>query len=232
MMESDISIIVLSLQIALIATAVTVPVAMLVALLLSRKNFRGRFVLDVFVSLPLALPPVVIGYVLLWIVGTNSWLGQLEKLLFGSTIAFTWIAAALAAGVVSLPLIVRSFTVALDGVDPRLEAAARGLGAGPLRVFFAVTLPLAYRGVIAGSLLGFVRALSEFGATIVVAGNIPGQTQTVPSAIFTRISSGDMDAAWRLAFVSIALAVVTLGVHNWLLRRALGRMSSNSGIRQ
>ena len=219
-MSSDASIIALSLQIALVATAVTLPVGMLIAWLLVRKQFRGKFALDVFVSLPLALPPVVVGYVLLWLVGTSSWFGRLGDSVFGSTLAFTWIAAALAAAVVSLPLVVRSFTAALAGVDPRLEVAARGLGSGPFRTFFTITLPLAYRGVIAGALLGFVRALSEFGATIVVAGNIPGRTQTIPSAIFTRISAGDSDAAWRLAIVSILLGVMALAIHNWLLKRS------------
>ena len=157
---------------------------------------------------------------LLWLVGTNSWFGRLGESVFGSTLAFTWIAAALAAAVVSLPLVVRSFTAALAGVDPRLEVAARGLSSGPFRTFFTITLPLAYRGVIAGALLGFVRALSEFGATIVVAGNIPGRTQTIPSAIFTRISAGDSDAAWRLAIVSILLGVMALAIHNWLLKRS------------
>ncbi len=217
-MSSDASIIVLSFQIALVATGVTLPVGMLIAWLLARKQFHGKFALDVFVSLPLALPPVVVGYALLWLVGTHSWFGSLGESVFGSTLAFTWIAAALAAAVVSLPLVVRSFTAALAGVDPRLEVAARGLGSGPFRTFFTITLPLAYRGVIAGALLGFVRALSEFGATIVVAGNIPGRTQTIPAAIFTRISAGDSDAAWRLAIVSILLGVMALAIHNWLLK--------------
>ncbi|MDA0596446.1 MAG: molybdate ABC transporter permease subunit [Chloroflexi bacterium] len=231
-MNSDISIVALSLQIALVATAVTLPVGMFVAWLLVRKQFRGKFVLDVFVSLPLALPPVVVGYALLWIVGTNGWIGQLSESLFGSTLAFTWIAAALAAAIVSLPLVVRSFAAALAGVDPRLEVAARGLGAGSIRTFLTVTLPLAYRGVIAGVLLGFVRSLSEFGATIIVAGNIPGRTQTLPSAIFTRISAGNTDDAWRLALVSVVLGVIALAVHNWLLKRtANGISSSNGGFR-
>lgn len=231
-MNSDISIVALSLQIALVATAVTLPVGMFVAWLLVRKQFRGKFVLDVFVSLPLALPPVVVGYVLLWLVGTNGWIGQLSESLFGSTLAFTWIAAALAAAIVSLPLVVRSFAAALAGVDPRLEVAARGLGAGSIRTFLTVTLPLAYRGVIAGVLLGFVRSLSEFGATIIVAGNIPGRTQTLPSAIFTRISAGNTDDAWRLALVSVVLGVIALAVHNWLLKRtANGISSSNGGFR-
>jgi molybdate transport system permease protein len=229
--SSDLSIVALSLQIALIATAVTLPIGMFVAWLLVRKQFRGKFALDVIVSLPLALPPVVIGYVLLWVVGTNGWIGQLSESWFGSTLAFTWIAAALAAAIVSLPLVVRSFTAALAGVDPRLETAARGLGAGSVRTFMTITLPLAYRGVIAGVLLGFVRALSEFGATIIVAGNIPGRTQTVPSAIFTRISSGDTDAAWRLALVSVVLGVVALAVHNWLLKRGSANGASNSNGR-
>ena len=227
-MNSDISIVALSLQIALVATAVTLPVGMFFAWLLVRKQFRGKFALDVLVSLPLALPPVVIGYALLWVVGTNGWIGQLSESWFGSTLAFTWIAAALAAAIVSLPLVVRSFAAALAGVDPRLEVAARGLGAGPVRTFLTITLPLAYRGVIAGALLGFVRALSEFGATIVVAGNIPGRTQTIPSAIFTRIAAGDTDAAWRLALVSVVLGVVALAVHNWLLKRGSTNGTSRS----
>ena len=228
-MNSDISIVALSLQIALVATVVTLPLGMILAWLLVRKQFKGKFVLDVVVSLPLALPPVVIGYALLWVVGANGWIGQLSESLFGSTLAFTWIAAALAAAIVSLPLVVRSFAAALSGVDPRLEIAARGLGAGPVRTFFTVTLPLAYRGVIAGGLLGFVRALSEFGATIVVAGNIPGRTQTVPSAIFTRISAGDTDAAWRLALVSVVLGVAALAVHNWLLKRSANGIETTNG---
>jgi molybdate transport system permease protein len=230
-MNSDISIVALSLQIALVATAVTLPLGMFVAWLLVRKQFRGKFALDVIVSLPLALPPVVIGYTLLWVVGTNGWIGQVSESWFGSTLAFTWIAAALAAAIVSLPLVVRSFTAALAGVDPRLEIAARGLGAGRMRTFVTITLPLAYRGVIAGVLLGFVRALSEFGATIIVAGNIPGRTQTVPSAIFTRISSGDTEAAWRLALVSVVLGVVALAVHNWLLKRGSANGAANSNGR-
>ena len=218
-MTLDIPIVAFSLQVAFVATGVTLPIGLITAWLLVRKNFRGKFALDVLVSLPLALPPVVVGYVLLWIVGTHGWVGQLSHWLFGSTLAFTWFAAVLASSVVSFPLVVRSFTVALAGVDPRLEVAAKGLGAGSLRTFLTVTLPLAQRGVIAGVLLGFVRALSEFGATIIVAGNIPGRTQTVPTAIFTRISAGDTNSAWRLAIVSLVLGIIALGVHNWLLNR-------------
>ena len=227
-MTLDIPIVVFSLQVAFVATGVTLPIGLITAWLLVRKDFRGKFALDVLVSLPLALPPVVVGYVLLWIVGTHGWVGQLSHWLFGSTLAFTWFAAVLASSVVSFPLVVRSFTVALAGVDPRLEVAAKGLGAGSLRTFLTVTLPLAQRGVIAGVLLGFVRALSEFGATIIVAGNIPGRTQTVPTAIFTRIASGDTNSAWRLAIVSLVLGVIALGVHNWLLNRPRSSIGSGS----
>ena len=227
-MTLDIPIVAFSLQVAFVATGVTLPIGLITAWLLVRKDFRGKFALDVLVSLPLALPPVVVGYVLLWIVGTHGWVGQLSHWLFGSTLAFTWFAAVLASSVVSFPLVVRSFTVALAGVDPRLEVAAKGLGAGSLRTFLTVTLPLAQRGVIAGVLLGFVRALSEFGATIIVAGNIPGRTQTVPTAIFTRISSGDTNSAWRLAIVSLVLGVIALGVHNWLLNRPRSPIGSGS----
>jgi molybdate transport system permease protein len=117
-------------------------------------------------------------------------------------------------------LVVRTFAAAFASIDPKLETAARGLGSGPVRTFLTITLPLAYRGVIAGVLLGFVRAFSEFGATIVVAGNIPGRTQTVPSAIFTRISSGETESAWRLALVSVVIGIIALGIHNWLLKQA------------
>ena len=227
-MTLDIPIVAFSLQVAFVATGVTLPIGLITAWLLVRKDFRGKFALDVLVSLPLALPPVVVGYVLLWIIGTHGWVGQLSHWLFGSTLAFTWFAAVLASSVVSFPLVVRSFTVALAGVDPRLEVAAKGLGAGSLRTFLTVTLPLAQRGVIAGVLLGFVRALSEFGATIIVAGNIPGRTQTVPTAIFTRISSGDTNSAWRLVIVSLVLGVIALGVHNWLLNRPRSSIGSGS----
>lgn len=219
-MTSEATIIFLSLRIAALAMLIAIPSGMILAWLLARKEFRGKFLLDTLVSLPLAVPPVVVGYFLLWSIGGNSWIGKAWESLFGGNLAFTWLAASLAAAVVALPLIVRSFAAALQGVDPQLETAARVLGAGPWRTFLTITLPLAYRGVLAGVLLGFVRALSEFGATIVVAGNIPGSTQGIPSAIFTRLSTGDTGTAWRLAFVSIAIGVAALLVHNYLLNRA------------
>lgn len=221
-MNSDISIVLLSLQIAGLAMLFVIPIGIATAWLLARKSFRGKFVLEAATTLPLALPPVLVGFVLLWATGGNSWPGRAVNSLLGVDIVFTWVAAAIAAAVVAFPLSVRAFTSAIAGVDSRLEVAARGLGAGPLRVFFTITLPLAYRGILAGMLLGFVRAFSEFGATIVIAGNIPGRTQTVPSAIFTRISTGDDAAVWRLAIVSVVIAIAALGAHNYLLRRSDG----------
>lgn len=221
-MNSDLSIVLLSLQIAGLAMAIVIPAGIATAWLLARKRFRGRFMVEAVTTLPLALPPVLVGFVLLWALGGNSWPGKAVNSLFGADIAFTWVAASIAAAVVAFPLSVRAFTSAIAGVDPTLEVAARGLGAGPLRVFFTITLPLAYRGVLAGVLLGFVRAFAEFGATIVIAGNIPGRTQTVPSAIFTRISTGDDAAVWRLAMVSVVIAIAALAAHNYLLSRSDG----------
>ncbi len=216
----DASVIRLTLQVAVVATAINFPVALALSWLLVKKNIRGRFLIDLLVSLPLALPPVAIGYFLLLMLGRDGHIGSTLHNLLGIDLVFTWVAAALASAVVSFPLMARTIMVAMGGVDARLEASARSLGAGPLRVFFTVTVPLAYSGILAGVLLGFVRALSEFGATIVVAGNIPGRTQTLPLAIFTNVQTGDNDAALRLVAVSIGLAVVTLLVHNWLLERS------------
>jgi molybdate transport system permease protein len=209
-MSSDLTIVFLSLRVAALAMTFALPIGFGLAWILVRKQVRGRFLIEAVVSLPLALPPVVIGYGLLILLGSR---GPFDGL------AFTTFAASLASAIVALPLIVRTFVVALEGVDPRLELAARSLGAGPWRVLVSVTIPLAYRGLLAGSLIGFVRALSEFGATIVVAGNIPGRTQTLPLGIFTRIQAGDDSAALRLVAVSIALAIATLVVHDMLLRR-------------
>ena len=216
----DLSVVRLTLQVAAVATALNLPVALAVSWLLVKKNIRGRLVIDVLVSLPLALPPVAIGYFLLLLLGREGPVGSGIRSVLGVDIAFTWVAAAIAAAVVSFPLMARSIMVAMGGVEERLELSARSLGAGPWRVFFTVTIPLAYRGILAGTLLGFVRALSEFGATIVVAGNIPGRTQTLPLAIFDNVQLGKDDIALQLLTASVGLAVVTLLVHNWLLEKS------------
>ena len=211
---------VLTLQIALVATVINVPIAVGLSWLIIKKRVRGSFVLDIMASLPLALPPVVVGYLLLILLGRNGPIGGLLNSLFGVEVVFTWVAAALAAAIVSFPLMARTIMVSMRGVDDGLERSARSLGAGPWRVFFTITIPLAYRGILAGVLLGFVRAISEFGATIIVAGSIPGRTQTLPLAIFSRVQLGDNDVALRLVVVSVALAIVTLALHNWLLERS------------
>ena len=199
------------------------PVALAVSWLIVKRRIPGGFAVELAASLPLALPPVVVGYFLLLLLGRGSPVGSFIGGTLGIDLVFTWLAAVLASAVVSFPLVARAVMVAMAGVDERLEMSARSLGAGPWRVFFTITAPLAYRGILAGALLGFVRALGEFGATIVVAGNIPGRTQTLPLAIFNNVQLGDDATALRLVAVSIALALATLAAHNWLLARAAGR---------
>lgn len=209
----------LTLQVAVVGTAINLPIALCVSWLIVKRRIRGRLVVDALVSLPLAVPPVVVGYALLLLLGKNGALGGLLDRL-GIEVVFTWFAAALAAAVVSFPLMTRSIMIAMGEVDERLEMAARSLGAGALRAALTITIPLAYRGILAGTLLGFVRAVSEFGATIIVAGNIPGKTQTLPLAIYSRVIAGDDALAIRLIAVSVGLAVATLLLHNRLLSRA------------
>ena len=216
----ELSVLTLSLQVAVVATAMNIPVALGVSWLVVKRKVPGSFVIDVLVSLPLALPPVAIGFFLLQLLGRDGPVGGVVHQVLGVNIVFTWVAAALASAVVSFPLMARAVMVAMGGVDERLEMSARSLGADAWRVLFTVTFPLAYRGILAGVLLGFVRALSEFGATIIVAGNIPGRTQTLPLAMFSDIQLGHNDDAMRLVGISIALAVAALLVHNWLLKRA------------
>ena len=219
----DISILALTLRVALVATIVNLPLAVGVSWLLVKRNIRGAFIVDVLISLPLALPPVAIGFFLLLLLGREGPVGAASHWLLGTDIVFTWVAAAIASAVVSFPLIARAIMVAMAEVDDRLEMSARSLGAGPWRVAFTVTIPLAYRGILAGLALGFIRALTEFGATITVAGNIPGRTQTLSLAIYTSVQLRDDSTALQLVAVSIVLAVATLFVHNWLLGRARKR---------
>ena len=212
--------IVITLQVALVATLINLPIALLLSWLVVKRRIRGAFLLDILASLPLAVPPVVVGYMLLLMFGRRGPLGRLLEAALGWDLVFTWVAAAVAAAIVSFPLTARAIMVAMQGVDERIERSARSLGAGPLRVVFTITLPLAYRGILAGVLLGFVRAVSEFGATIVVAGNIPGKTQTLPLAIYQNVQLGRDSEALTLVAVSIALAIAALAVHNWLVARS------------
>ena len=215
----DLHPILLTLQVAVVATLINVPLALAVSWLVVKRRVPGRILIEAVVSLPLALPPVAVGLFLLLLLGRGGPIGGVLDGLLGVEIVFTWVAAAIASAVVSFPLMARAIMVAMGDVDERLEMSARSLGAGPLRVAATITVPLAYRGILAGLLLGFVRALGEFGATITVAGNIPGRTQTLPLAIYQNVQTRDDDTALALAGVSIVLAVATLLVHNWLLER-------------
>lgn len=212
-------VVALSLRVAVVGTLIGLPIALLVGWLLAKSSIPAKALLDTLVTFPLVLPPVVTGYFLLILLGRNGPIGQLLRDLFGVDVVFTWVAAALAAGLVSLPLMVRAIEVAMANVDPRLEFASRTLGAGPLRTFLGVTIPLARRGILAAVLLAFARGLGEFGATIVVAGNIPGRTQTIPLALFNRIETGDDAAAVRLITVSLILAFASLLLHHRLVQR-------------
>jgi len=210
----------LSFQVATCAAAVGLPFAVAAGYLLARSHFRGKWLIEVLVNLPLVLPPVVVGYLLLVCFSPRGPVGSLLSAWFGARIVFTWWGAVLASVVVSFPLMVRAIRLTFQGIDPRLEMAAQSLGAGRLRTFLTVSLPLARRGLIAGCVLGFARSLGEFGATIMVAGNIEGQTRTIPLAIFTLTNQpGGIDRSWRLVGLAVLLAGGALAVSEWLERR-------------
>ncbi len=211
----------LSLRIALVATAFALPFGIAVGWLLARKQFWGKTLLDGLVYLPLVLPPVVTGYLLLISFGRKGPIGAFLADHFGIVFSFRWTGAALSCGVMGFPLMVRPIRLALEAIDRRLEDAAGTLGASPLLVFLTITLPLALPGVIAGAVLCFARALGEFGATITFVSNIPGETQTISAAIYTflQIPGGDA-AAGRLVLVALAIALAALIASEWFARRA------------
>jgi molybdate transport system permease protein len=210
----------LSLLVATVAVAGCLPPATLLAWWMARRDFPGKSVVETILNMPLVLPPVVTGYLLLVAFGTQGWLGRFLDEWLGVQIIFTWRAAALASGVIAFPLMVRPIRVALMGVDPRLEQAALTLGAHPIRVFFTITIPLARHGLIAGAILGFARSIGEFGATIMIAGSIPGQTRTMPLYIFSAIEAPDgMSKAQQMVIVSILIAALALIAGEVLERR-------------
>ncbi|HXW41501.1 MAG TPA: molybdate ABC transporter permease subunit [Xanthobacteraceae bacterium] len=211
----------LSLRIAVVATACALPFGVAIGWLLARKNFWGKTVLDGLVHLPLVLPPVVTGYLLLISFGRKGPIGAFLDRYFGIVFSFRWTGAALACAVMGFPLLVRPIRLALEAIDRRLEDAAATLGANPPLVFLTVTLPLALPGLIVGVVLCFARALGEFGATITFVSNIPGETQTISAAIYTfiQVPGGDAAAA-RLVLVAIVLALAALIASEWLARRA------------
>jgi molybdate transport system permease protein len=215
----------LSLWVSGWAVAVSLPLGVLAAWVLARLRFPGKHLLDGLVHLPLVLPPVVTGYLLLVVLGRNGVIGALLHRYLGVVLAFNWKGAVLAAAVMSFPLLVRSVRLSLEGVDQGLEAAARTLGAGPLRVFFTVTLPLMAPGIITGIILAFARSLGEFGATITFVSNIEGQTQTLPLALYTLTQVPDGEAgAMRLCILSVLIAMGALVCSEILARRFAARM--------
>lgn len=216
----ELNAIFLSLKIAAIAVLLALPLAIGVAWLLARKQFFGKSLLNGIVHLPLVLPPVVIGYLLLISMAKRGVIGQYLWEWFNFSFSFSWKGAVLASMVMAFPLMVRSIRLALEAVDPKLEQAARTLGATPLKVFFTLTLPLSFSGIVAGTVLGFARSLGEFGATITFVSNIPNQTQTIPAALFTFIETPDGEmAAARLCMVAIAISLIALFCSEWLAER-------------
>jgi molybdate transport system permease protein len=214
----------LSLKVAIVAAIASLPPGIACGWLLARRHFPGKALLDALLHLPLVMPPVVTGYALLVVLGTQgpvgSWL--LEHL--GIQFAFRWTGAALACAVMGFPLMVRAIRLSIEATDRRLEAAAATLGAGPWRVFFSITLPLAWPGLVAGMVLAFAKALGEFGATITFVSNIPGETQTLSSAIYGLMQVPGMESGvWRLAGVALAISLAALLLSEWLVRRPHSR---------
>jgi molybdate transport system permease protein len=213
----------LSLRVGLWSVIWNLPFGLAVAFLLARRRFPGKILLDGIVHLPLVLPPVVVGFGLLVLFGRHGPIGAWLHEAFGVTFAFNWKGAALASAVMGFPLMVRAMRLSLELVDRRLEQAARTLGAGRLKVFLTITLPLMAPGILTGLILAFARSISEFGATITFVSNIPGETRTLPLALYalTQVPGGDA-MAWRLALLSVALAMAAL-IASELLARRLGR---------
>ncbi len=215
----------LSLRVSLVAVAASLPFGIAVAWLLARRRFPGRGLLDGLVHLPLVMPPVVVGYLLLVVLGRSGAIGAWLHDAVGITLAFDWKGAAVAAAVMAFPLMVRAIRLSFEQVDRGLEAAARTLGAGPADVFMTVTLPLALPGVVTGMILAFARALGEFGATITFVSAIPGQTRTIPIAIYTLIETpGGEAAAARLVVISIVVAMAALLASELMARRVARRI--------
>jgi molybdate transport system permease protein len=214
----------LSLKVAFWSVLCSLPLAVGIAVLLARCSFPGKSVFDAVVHLPLVLPPVVIGYFLLLLLGRRGPIGAVLEQYFGIVVAFRWTGAAIAAGIMGFPLMVRAIRLSVEAIDSGLEAAARTLGAGRWRVFFTITLPLALPGILTGVLLSFARSLGEFGATITFVSNIPGETRTLPLAIytFTQVPGGDA-AALRLSVIAIVLSVLALMLSEYFVRRAQRR---------
>jgi molybdate transport system permease protein len=225
--QEEIAAIKLSLRVAIVATAVSLPIGVLIALLLARGRFWGRSLLNALVLVPLVLPPVVTGYLLLLAFGRNGLLGRWFEEHLGIVFAFRWTGAALACAIMGFPLMVRAIRLSIEAVDRKLEQAASTLGASSLWVFATVTLPLIAPGLLAGAILAFARAMGEFGATITFVSNIPGETQTLPTLIytFTQVPGGD-PAALRLTVISLALSLAAILASEALAERIRGKLDA------
>ncbi|MDC9591087.1 molybdate ABC transporter permease subunit [Xenorhabdus sp. XENO-10] len=219
--------ILLSLKISGIAVLFSLPCGILMAWMLARCQFFGKSLLDSIIHLPLVLPPVVVGYLLLISMGRRGVIGEFLYDWFGVSFVFNWTGAALASAVVAFPLMVRAIRLSLESIDRRLEQAAHTLGASSFKVFFTITLPLSLPGIIVGAVLAFARSLGEFGATITFVSNIPGETRTIPLAMYTLIETPDAEtAAARLCVIAIALALISLMLSEWLARWGRKRLGA------
>lgn len=223
--EPEINAVRLSIKVGVVSVLASLPFAIFIAWILARKQFWGKSILDGIVHLPLVLPPVVIGYLLLVSMGRNGLIGKHLFQWFGFSFGFSWYGAALASAIVAFPLLVRSIRLALESVDFRLEQAARTLGASPLRVFFTILLPLSLPGILAGLILGFARSLGEFGSTITFVSNIPEVTQTIPLAMYSFIETPNAEsAAARLCMIAIAISLMSLLLSEWLARKMQNKL--------
>jgi len=200
----------LTLKVAAVATLSAFAIGVALAFLLAKGRFRGREWLDAFLTLPLVLPPTVLGYYLIVLVGRNGWIGHGLYKAFGITLMLTWQGAALAAAIVSLPLVLKSARTAFESVDQNLEKAARTLGLSETAVFFRVSLPLAWRGILAGTMLAFARAMGEFGATLMIAGNLPGKTQTLSLAVYDAVQAGNESLAAMLVLITSLVCILVI----------------------
>ena len=221
MYEHHFSALQLSLLVASSATILNIIPAIIIALIITKTNLRGKIILDIIISLPLAIPPVAIGFFLLQILGNKSPLSDFLKITLGIDIIFTWQAAAIAAAITSFPLMVRTIIVSMNSIEEKLESCARTLGANKIKVMLTITIPLAYKGILGGILIGFIRSIGEFGATIIVAGNIVGKTQTIPLAIYSNIQIGQYTDVHMLILISLAITISSLIAYNLLLRNSL-----------
>ena len=226
--QEEITVIILSFKIAIVAATASLPLGIWVGYILARKNFPFKKLLISFINLPLILPPVVTGYLLLIFLGKNGFLGRVLLDYFNFSFAFKWTGAALACAIMGFPLMVRSIKLAIEMIDVKIEDAARTLGAAPLKVFFTITLPISMPGIIVGTTLSFARALGEFGATITFVSNIPGETQTISAAIYTFLQIPNGEAmAMRLTIISIIVSVLAILFSEIILEKILKQKKEN-----